>query len=237
MISGVPIPPRAIPIPWPIAIVLQIIGAFGPFLAAIVITAFRSGRSGVRALLRQFGRWRVPPMWYAIALLGPALLGLIALSIDALTGRATPARWFLVPRAARFAGWTVGPWGEELGWRGYAQPTLQQRFGAAGAAVFVGTVWSLWHYWPVFTPAASLKQLIAAPFGIWLLYEIANSVVMAWLYNSTGSSLPIAWAAHVGLSLGQNLVNSHPIPFGSFVIVFDLAAIAVVLAYGPKRLS
>ncbi len=96
----------------------------------------------------------------------------------------------------------------------------------------------MWHYWPVFTPAGgSLRELVSAPFGTWLVYEIANSIIMAWLYNSTGGSLPIAWAAHVGLSLGQNLVNSHPIPFGSFVIVFCLAAITLVLVYGPKRLS
>jgi hypothetical protein len=60
--------------------------------------------------------------------------------------------------------------------------------------------------------------------------------MMAWLYNSTGGSLPIAWAAHAGLTLGQSLVDSHPIPFGSFVITFWVAAALVVAYNGPHKL-
>jgi len=94
----------------------------------------------------------------------------------------------------------------------------------------VGTIWSLWHYWPLATPAGgSFRELIEAPFLTWWIYELANSVLMAWLYNSTGGSLPVAWASHVGLSLGQNVVDKHPIPFGSFVLTFCAAAGLVVL--------
>jgi len=74
-------------------------------------------------------------------------------------------------------------------------------------------------------------------FATWLGYELANSVMIAWLYNSTGGSLPIAWAAHAGLTLGQNLVNSHPIPFGSFVLVFWATAALVVMVKGARDLS
>ena len=80
-------------------------------------------------------------------------------------------------------------------------------------------------------------ELLQAPFLTWLTYEVANSVMMAWLYNATGGSLPIAWAAHVGLSLGQNLVDKHPIPFGTFVLTFCAAAAVVALVNGPGNLS
>ena len=33
-------------------------------------------------------------------------------------------------------------------------------------------------------------ELLQAPFLTWLTYEVANSVMMAWLYNATGGSLP-----------------------------------------------
>ncbi len=238
MVNGAHLARHPIPLPLPIAIALIMIGGFGPFLAATAVTALRSGRPGVRELFRQFRRWRVHPIWYAAAFLGPALLGFVALCITALFGAATPALWFSHPRPVLFAGWSVGPWGEELGWRGFAQPKLQKRLGALGASLVVGTMWSFWHYWPVATPAGgSLMELVRAPFATWLTYELANSVMMAWLYNSTGGSLPIAWAAHVGLSLGQNLVNSHPIPFGPFVAVFCIAAALVTLLTGPRTLS
>jgi len=238
LVNGAHQVPHPIPLPRPIALILVMIGAFGPFLAAIAVTSLRSGRAGVRSLFGQFGRWRVHPAWYVTAFLGPAFLGLVALCVSTLLGAQSPPHWFGFPRPALFAGWCIGPWGEELGWRGYGQPRLQESLGALGASLIVGTIWSLWHYWPSATPAGgSLTELFQAPFGTWLLYELANSVMMAWLYNSTGGSLPVAWASHVGLSLGQNLVNKHPIPFGSFVLTFCAAAALVVLFNGQRHLS
>ena len=218
-------------LPMPIAVALIVVGGWGPGLAAIAVTALESGRPGVRELLRQFRRWRVRPIWYLAALLGPALLGLVALALSALTGGPTPAHWFSFPRA-RLLGLTVGPWGEELGWRGYAQPQLQKGIGAFRASLVVGTIWSVWHYWPVLTPAGGhLSEFVSADFLTWWAYELANSVMMAGLYNRTGGSLPIAWAAHAGLTLGQNLVNSRPIPFGWFVITFwAVAALTTLLS-------
>jgi len=224
-------------LPFPAAIALIVIGGWAPGLVAIVMSAFEGGRMGVGELFRQFRRWRIRPWWYCIALLGPALLGLIALVVTALSGGATPERWFYPP-SARLLGLAVGPWGEELGWRGYAQPRLQQGVGALPASLVVGTIWSCWHYWPVLTPAGGpWSEFFSASFATWLSYELANSVMMAWLYNSTGGSLPIAWAAHAGLTLGQSLVNSHPIPFGAFVITFWAAAALVIMWNGPRTLS
>lgn len=201
------------------------------------MTAGESGRAGVRELLRQFRRWSVAPLWYVIALSGPALLGFVALVLTAVSGGATPAHWFSLP-SPRTAGLLFGPWGEELGWRGYAQPQLQQGIGAFGASLLVGTLWSVWHYWPVLTPVGGhLSEFLSTSFATWWAYELANSVMMAWLYNRTGRSLPIAWAAHAGLSLGQSVVDKHPIPLGSFVATFWAAAALVVLCNGPRTLS
>src|SRR5258708_38782609 len=77
-------------LPMPIAVSLMVLGGWGPGLAAIAVTAWESGRPGVRELLRQFRRWRVRPIWYLAALFGPALLGLVALALSALTGGLTP---------------------------------------------------------------------------------------------------------------------------------------------------
>jgi membrane protease YdiL (CAAX protease family) len=238
LVNGARPAQHPIPISTPLAIILMVIGAYGPFLAAVTVTRLRAGNAGVVRLFSQFQRWRVHPIWFVTAFLGPAFLGLIALLITALSGGTTPAHWFTFPRPLRFAGWLTGPWGEELGWRGYMQPTLQKRLGALGASLVVGTVWSLWHYWPIATPAGgSLTELVQAPFLTWLAYEVATSVMMAWLYNSTARSLPIAWASHVGLSLGQNLVDKHPIPFGSFMLTFWAAAVLVIVVNGPRFLS
>jgi hypothetical protein len=229
-----------IPLAFPLAIFLVVIGSFGPALAALMVTALDTGRTGVRDLLGQFRRWRIGWIWFATALLGPALLALIALALSIVFGATTPTHWFGFPAAREFAGWAFGPWGEELGWRGYAQPTLQRRWSAFQASLLVGSIWWTWHHWVMATPASSSLSYWFAhfgPSGAFLAFELANSVLMAWLYNSTGGSLPIAWAAHVGLSLGGQLVHVNPYPFGFFLLVFWIAAASVIVVNGPRTLS
>jgi hypothetical protein len=116
MVNGAHPIEHPIPLPLPIAITLTMIGGFGPFLAALAVTASGSGRTGVLELLGQFRRWRFHPVWYAVAFLGPAVPGIVSLCFAAVCGGATPAHWFSFPRWILFAGWSVGPWGEELGW-------------------------------------------------------------------------------------------------------------------------
>jgi len=229
-----------IPLAFPLAIFLVVVGSFGPALAALIVTALDMRRAGVRDLLRQFRRWRVGWIWFATAFLGPTLLALIALALSVAFGGLPPARWFGFPQAREFAGWAFGPWGEELGWRGYAQPTLQCRWSAFRSSLLVGTMWWTWHHWVMATPASSSLSYWSAhfgPSGAFLAFELANSVLMAWLYNSTNGSLPIAWAAHVGLSLGGHLVRINPYPFGFFLVVFWMAAVLVIVVNGPRTLS
>jgi hypothetical protein len=55
---------------------VETIGFLSPALAALAVTAYESGGAGVRGLLAQLLRWRVRPIWYAVALGGPLLLTL-----------------------------------------------------------------------------------------------------------------------------------------------------------------
>jgi hypothetical protein len=89
-----------------------------------------------------------------------------------------------------------------------AQPELQKGIGFFWARLILGATWSVWHYWPVLTPAdGNLSGFVSSGFLTWLAYELSNSVLIAWLRNNTEGSLPIAGAAHAGLTLGQNLVD------------------------------
>jgi hypothetical protein len=70
----------------------------GSAVPAFIVTALISGKGGVRDLARRSFRWRVPLRWYAISLLAPLLILLIAITI--LYGlaplRALAQNWLLL---------------------------------------------------------------------------------------------------------------------------------------------
>jgi CAAX protease family protein len=70
--------------------VLPLLVGYGIVVAAIVMTGILDGRAGIRSLLRQFLIWRVGLIWYAVVLLGPAVVDLAAIALHVLFGGAAP---------------------------------------------------------------------------------------------------------------------------------------------------
>lgn len=167
---------------------------FGPSLAGVIVTAVVYGKEGLRNLWQRALRWRVSIVWWAIALFLPGLLTLVAIGINAFLGGKIPGftffrqEWYLAPVFFLIT-MVGGPLGEEFGWRGFALPKLQDKWGPLLASLIIGTAWGLWHV-PQFLLPGSLHAVI----GIGLLPayvvgEIVLSIMMTWIYNKTGGSL------------------------------------------------
>ena len=214
---------------------------FGPLIAAVIVALLAGGRHELWALLRQLGRWRVHPLWYVIALLGPFVLaGLTAaLAVAAgapVRGTGDYTNW----RAITFFFFStviiVGLF-EEVGWRGFALPRLQLRLNAIWAALVLGVLWALWH----------LPELISDPTGQrppvqFLLWALALSVIFSWLYNSTNGSLPIVIICHAAIDtagrfmLPEFVGDGYQLVWWFMVALYVLVAVIVILVAGPKRL-
>ena len=69
--------------------------------------------------------------------------------------------------------------GEETGWRGLAQPTLQRRHSALTAAVLVSLVWAGWHL-PLFGITATYRSMPAIGF-LGVLLQPAHCILRAGL--------------------------------------------------------
>ncbi|MFB9661051.1 CPBP family intramembrane glutamic endopeptidase [Glycomyces mayteni] len=175
----------------------------GPFAAAFAVTAACEGRDGVRALLRDLWRWRVGGRWYALVLLGlPALLMLCVLPLPGAAAafgpvpREVPA-WVLGFALVLVVG---GPLGEEPGWRNFATPRLQERFGPVRGTLVLGVLWGLWHL-PLFmiegyNHAGGGLGATVLPYLVFLGFTVAIAFPFTWLYNRTGGSGPLAVLAH-----------------------------------------
>lgn len=202
------------------------LGALGPLVAAVV-AARSEGRPGaVRQVFRSLGQWRVHPGWYVLALFGSGALFVIGRAVYVLFGGSDAGPWIYPPvEPPRIAAMIFFPFGEEVGWRGYAQPRLQERIGALGASVVIGTFWCLWHLVMFLVSGESVGTLVAM-----LPFFIGGSVASAWVYNRTRGSLLLAVLAHVGAHLNNTnrALPANVTPVVIHTVAFAVAALVIV---------
>ena len=172
------------------SIAISLLALTGPAVSALV-TAVLSGRSELRDLGGRVAAWRVPVLWYAVALLLPPAVTLLRTLIENSTGVVGPFE--LQPIAVLSLVVFVLVAGEEIGWRGFALPRLQERHGPWVASAILGLVWSLWHFPLFFMP--SMPQY-GTPFLSYMPYLIALSVIMTVLAGFTRGSVIIATVFH-----------------------------------------
>jgi membrane protease YdiL (CAAX protease family) len=214
--------------------------AFAPSLAAILVAWLLPGAGGARPLFRQLKRWRIRPIWYVIALLGPIPLLLTGNLIWVALGKPSVV-WFVVPGAYSIGAVIAGSLGEEFGWRGLAQPRIQQRFGALSAAIVIGILWSTWHLWPLAVPGGA-KLFLTSDVLQTYVRLIGTAVIYAWIYNSTGGSLLAVMVAHAGHNIGTSFIPDPPNDPNHLkplidAVLYALVAIAVIGASNHRTLT
>jgi membrane protease YdiL (CAAX protease family) len=117
---------------------------------------------------------------------------------------------------------------EELGWTGFAIPTLRRRHGVLATGLIVGIWWSAWHLLPnVWSMRATRGEVAVSVFaaatavGVFAGYLTAFRVLMVWVYDRTDSLL-VAMLMHV--SLTTSLLTLNPLGIsGAHLIVYSFA--------------
>ncbi|HSM56930.1 MAG TPA: CPBP family intramembrane glutamic endopeptidase [Candidatus Sulfomarinibacteraceae bacterium] len=74
-----------------------------------------------------------------------------------------------------------------MGWRGFALPHLETRYGALLSSLIIGVVWTLWHAPPGIIELGVVAWAVDWPFYMATVTGI--SVVATWLYNGTGGGV------------------------------------------------
>ncbi|WP_041832521.1 type II CAAX endopeptidase family protein [Actinoplanes sp. N902-109] len=174
-------------------------GAYlGPLAAAFLVTARTGGTAGLRRWRARLTRWRTPARWYVFALLGiPAsLIAATFVLPGAIADAQGPPLIALVayPPMLLVQILTTGL-AEEPGWRDFALPRLQRAYGPLPGSVILGVLWSGWHL-PLFLTGWALGH-DAATLVLFFLVGVLLSIVITWVFNRTGQSLPVAALVHV----------------------------------------
>lgn len=165
---------------------------FGPGIAAFIVILITEGKKGASSLLKKIINWRIYFTWYAVALIIPIIVkygsfiindlflgGTLDVNIELLISFSFISLFInnLLPSGGQ----------EEIGWIGFVQLQLQERYGVIQATfikIFMGWIWHLPLYL-IFPWVSQYGQ------DIWLFLWIYIPIgfIYTWLFNNTDSIL------------------------------------------------
>lgn len=126
-----------------------------------------------------------------------------------------------------------GPIPEELGWRGFAQDRLQDRYQPLLAGLIVGIIWMLWHL-PLFFIEGSYQQGLGVgtlSFWLFLLVIIPQSVLIAWVFSRNHNSTLSAILFHYSINLSGEMFSLGQNGEIATVMLWWIAAIGIALSW------
>ncbi len=228
--------------------------AAGPIVAGLLMTALVYGRAGFREFRSRLFKWRVPARWYAIALVpAPLLLGSILLALSSLVSpdflpgiiTAKDKITFLLFNItiALVAGLF-----EEIGWTGFAVPTLRRHYGVFATGIIAGVFWGAWHFLGNVAAAETVSGTLSVPVFLSLILlgllagsSVAFRVLMVWVYDRTGSLL-VAILMHMSYTAAVRILNpvNEGVPLIIYGFTSDIAwwiVVAMVAVANGRQLT
>ncbi|MFX1418794.1 MAG: CPBP family intramembrane glutamic endopeptidase [Promethearchaeota archaeon] len=175
-----------------ISMIWHFLGSLGPTISAIIIVYISNKKEGLKSLKDSIIKWRISIFWILFsALIMPIFLILTILLNLVFTGNfidlgayllnegiADPISIFIwIITGAVFYGVF-----EEIGWRGYALPKLQEKYNPLISTIILFIGWGFWH-----TPMFFYRFHIDMLFG-WLYGLFLGAIVLTFIYNSTRGS-------------------------------------------------
>ena len=179
-------------------------GAYlGPVTAALVVTALVEGRAGLRAWRGRLLRFRVDWRWYAgVALVVPTAILVTTLVLPAAREEVRPVSVALLltyPVLLLLQVVTTAL-AEEPGWRDFALPRLQDRLGPVPDTIVLGLLWGGWHLPLFFTAWGGWPGISWVQPALFVASCVPLSLVMTWVFNRTGQSVPLVMLLHAGIN-------------------------------------
>lgn len=214
--------------------------AFGPAIAALIVTgACRTSETDPRSL-EMPKNLRRTILWCAVGLASPLLLFEVARTAARLAGLAAPS-WSSLGTVSFLPHLGLNAWllwlgtsgvGEELGWRGFALPRLQQTHSALASSALLTLAWGGWHL-PAFFYLPSYAAIGPASVPGFFVGLFAGAVVLTWLFNDSGGVVlaPILWHASFNFVTASPNANGFVAAFTSTAVI--IWAVVILWRYSP----
>ena len=204
-------------------------GALGPFLASIITAYIFYGKTGLAKLFSAFDPSRLERKSTLLAL-SPLLFFAFGWLIYPLLTE----RWFTfditkqqfsLTTTATYFGWGT-PYityalFEELVWRGFALPHLQEKYSAFKSTFFLAIMWALWH-----APMFLFRFNFSLPITFGFFFGIfVGAVILTAIFNFSHGSILAAILFH----LANNIASAFDMDYIVAVVSTGFVFLAIYL--------
>ena len=225
-----------------ISIPIIMIGVYGPLVGALIALKKEHGKGSSKKYLRSFLDFRLGWKVYLLPIFIFGGSTFIAWFLPELFGEERlpmllPSVWLFVPYLLIMI--LLGGGQEEFGWRGYALPILENKFGIWLANLILGIIHAFWHL-PLWFIAGSSQSYMK--FGGFLLLITGYSFILSWIREISGnrplSGLYAHGLANAFIPLMPTLIMQKDVPqphFWIWGILTLIIGIVITLFRGKKR--
>ncbi|PFZ33126.1 CPBP family intramembrane glutamic endopeptidase [Bacillus wiedmannii] len=213
----------------------------GPMLAAYIMIRTLEGKDSWKKVRKSIISTKVGLKWYLFTLIvipAAMFLGMVILNRGIPTFDDLTSRFFityLISFVVTF--FFSGPLPEEIGWRGFALPRLQLKFGALKATLLLAVLWAFWHL-PHFLTVAqkggpgSNLSILYIHLPIFILMCLPISIILTWVYNCNRGNLFIVMLVHASVntfSLVQTNTTNPVLKNSDLFVGIGLGIVALLI--------
>jgi uncharacterized protein len=180
----IPVPEKVLSI---LTIPVIMIGVYGPLAGALFALHKENGKGSSKKYLRSFLDFRLGWKAYIFPILIFGGSSFIAWFSPELSGEERlqmllPSAWLFVPYLLIMI--LLGGGQEEFGWRGYALPILESKFGIWFANIILGIIHAFWHL-----PLWFITGISQTYMNFWgfILLIVGYSFILSWIRKISGN--------------------------------------------------
>jgi membrane protease YdiL (CAAX protease family) len=123
----------------------------------------------------------------------------------------------------------IGSAAEEIGWRSFFQPTLEQKHSVFVSCVIVGLTWGIWH----------IGHFVNGPIFMlgFLVFTVSVSIIIVFLYKNTQNNIIISSMFHTSINIGFTIYFTNGFENIRFFLIIScvwLITAIITLIYGRK---
>ncbi|MEP7320410.1 MAG: CPBP family intramembrane glutamic endopeptidase [Saprospiraceae bacterium] len=220
------------------------LGGLGPLAASFLTTWIYLKNEGIKQLFKKCFQIK-PLIYFIIALLSPFILAITGSVINLIVHK-TPINLSGLLTVKEFQNFNFVTiliynliffgFGEEVGWRGFALPRLQNKMNALTASLVLTVLWALWHL-PLFFYRPGYVTMELAGIVGWVTSLLTGCILLTWLYNSSGASILICAIFHstIDIAFTSDIADKNIVNYMGILIT--IWGILIILIFKPKNLA